>query len=626
MKISHRTNPTNKDQESGVVLVSTPWPLFSRPSIQLGTLKAYLKKTFPDLRIHAHHVYLYLAHAIGYPVYHGISKRTWPAESVYAALLYPDHHERIENLFGREAAGQPRLKGVLLKDLCSRVETVSNRYIDSIDWRQYLLAGFSVSLCQLTSALYFIRRIKGRFPKLPVVVGGSSFSGSAGPDLFRAFPEIDLVVNGEGELPLTHIVAHLKGTGTLEDLPEIPGVSSSRTGGSIPPDRFLQLASLESLPPPDYEDYFRTLSGLPSADGFFPTLPVELSRGCWWQKRSDGSNLTGCAFCNLNLQWSGYRAKPSSQVIHEIDQLSDKHQSLSIAMTDNVLPSKTAVEMFAGLPSLKKDLRLFAEIRADTCLDELKTMKQAGVHEVQVGIEALSTRLLRKLHKGTSAIQNLEIMKHCEALGIHNRSNLIVYFPGSDDQDVAETLRVLEFAAAYRPLKVVPFWLGLGSPVWRQPQNFGIKAVFNHPNYDVLIPRRLLQNLPMIMQAYRGNRQQQHRRWRPVKRRVKAWQKRYQDIHGRPFADPLLSLRDGRQFLLIRQVLLQGEPVLHRLFGTSRAIYLFCECRRSLHRIRTQFPKVSEDELTTFLRMMVGKKLMYAENDTYLSLAVPVLR
>ena len=35
-----------------------------------------------------------------------------------------------------------------------------------------------------------------------------------------------------------------------------------------------------------------------------------------------------------------------------------------------------------------------------------------------LGIEALATSLLKKLNKGTTAIQNLEIMRDCEALGI----------------------------------------------------------------------------------------------------------------------------------------------------------------------------------------------------------------
>jgi radical SAM superfamily enzyme YgiQ (UPF0313 family) len=64
-----------------------------------------------------------------------------------------------------------------------------------------------------------------------------------------------------------------------------------------------------------------------------------------------------------------------------------------------------------------------------------------------------SIRLLKRLHKGTTAIQNLEIMKNCEALGIRNISNLILYFPGSTQLDVVETLRTLEFVLPFHPLK-----------------------------------------------------------------------------------------------------------------------------------------------------------------------------
>jgi hypothetical protein len=326
LPMNRRESPNQR-----VVLVSTPWPLFSRPSIQLGTLKAYLKQIFPDLGIDAHHTYLYLAHALGYPLYQSISKRTWLAETVYAALLYPERIEPIEQLFRRQASGQNGLKRLSLKHLVARVEAISNRYVDRIDWQQYLLAGFSVSLCQLTSTLYWIRRIKARFPQLPVTVGGSTFCGNAGPEFFRVFPEIDIVVNGEGELPLSRIVAHLRGGGTLEDLPPIAGVSSRRaTAEAAQGNKFSQLSSLEGLPAPDFEDYFRALDGLASGSGFRPNLPVELSRGCWWQQRSAGGKNAGCAFCNLNLQWSGYRTKPASQLVHEIDQLTDKHQSLSV--------------------------------------------------------------------------------------------------------------------------------------------------------------------------------------------------------------------------------------------------------------------------------------------------------
>jgi hypothetical protein len=289
---------------------------------------------------------------------------------------------------------------------------------------------------------------------------------------------------------------------------------------------------------------------------------------------------------------------------------------------DNLLPVRESTEIFGQFGQLNKDFRLFAEIRASTPRRVLVAMQAAGTHEVQIGIEALSTRLLKKLNKGTTAIQNLEIMKHCEELGIANVSNLILHFPGSDEQDVEETLRNLEFALPFRPLRFVHFWLGLGSPVWQDPKAFGLRAVFNHPNYAVIFPPNVFRSIRFMIQAYRGDLGHQRKIWQPVKKKVRAWKKAYAEIHKGPTSAPILSFRDGRDFLIIRQKRLSAEPLTHRLLGMSRAIYLFCRRHRSLISILDHFPEVTEDKVVPFLKIMVDKKLMFEESGRYLSLAV----
>jgi len=75
-------------------------------------------------------------------------------------------------------------------------------------------------------------------------------------------------------------------------------------------------------------------------------------------------------------------------------------------------------------------------------LKELTAMGSAGMAEVQVGIEALSICLLRKINKGTTVIENLEMMRNCEASDMPTLlANLITQFPGSDEKDVEETRR-----------------------------------------------------------------------------------------------------------------------------------------------------------------------------------------
>jgi hypothetical protein len=45
---------------------------------------------------------------------------------------------------------------------------------------------------------------------------------------------------------------------------------------------------------------------------------------------------------------------------------------------------------------------------------------------------------------------------------------------------------------------------------------------------------------------------------------------------------------------------------------------------RSLKGIRGRFGSFAEDKIVAFLKMMVDKKLMFAEAEKYLSLAVPM--
>lgn len=608
---------------SNVALVSTPWPLFSRPSIQIGTLKAHLKRQFPDLKVVAHHFYLEVAEALGYRRYQAVSERTWLAETIYAALLFPECSERAEHLFQKEVNGKPPLKKDDFKSLTAKVLEVSEAFIGRVDWEEYGLVGFSVCFCQLTSSLFFIRKLKERFPGIFIVVGGSMFTGNAAANVFAVFPEIDILVNGEGEIALGRLVSRFEEYRNNRMMPPFEGIVMPGNDGEAAPVSFCQMNDLSRQIPPDYSDYFEQMKSFPPAKRFFPTLPMEISRGCWWQRRRPGDHFKGCAFCNLNLQWDGYRTKTPEQAISEIDYLTATHKTLSVAFTDNLLPLKASRIIFKKINTLKKDVHLFGEIRATTSEEDLRHMKAAGMQEVQIGIEALSTRLLKKLKKGTTAIQNIEIMKHCEMLRIHNSSNLIVHFPGSDPDDVAETLRNLEFVYPFRPLRVVHFWLGLGSPVCQAPEKFGIRAVFNHPNYQSLFPPDVVRSMRFIIQGYRGDLQYQKGLWAPVKKKMKAWKNTYARLRQGEQHENILTFRDGRYFLIIRQKRIEGEPMTHRLEGTSRAIYLFCQKHRTIKRIVNRFASTPADRIESFLRMMTDKKLMFREGDRYLSLAVP---
>ncbi|BBO66855.1 hypothetical protein DSCA_07850 [Desulfosarcina alkanivorans] len=604
-----------------VLLVSAPWPLFNRPSLPLGALKAYLAATLPGLQIQASHLFLQVANELGYERYQDVSRRVWRAEAVFSALQYPDRAHRAESLYTSTLKRGHRAPRDF-QQLVTQVKVIIDSWLSRVAWSELDLAGFSISFCQVTASLYLISRIKAICPSLPVVVGGSSFSGERSADLLTLFPSIDYLVVGEGERPLAGLLRHLLDPGRrpVAALPQGVFSLKERAGGK---DGFSQLSRLDRLPVPDYDDYFSLLNGFAARQRFFPTLPLEASRGCWWHRPDVRSRFRGCAFCNLNLQWQGYRTKRPDQVVREVDVLVRRHQVLSLAFADNAFPPQHAGAVFDGIRDLGRDLSIFTELRANTPPALLHKMQQAGVDTVQVGIEALSTSLLAKMNKGLRAIDNLCLMKQCEALGIVNASNLMLHFPGSDDTEVSQTLRALEFARWYRPLKPVGFWLGLESPVYRFARRFHIRAVFNHPHLKKLFPESVAARVRFMIQGYRGDKKRQQVRWRSVEAEMRRWNNDYAVMQQQTGGRPALSLREGRRFLLVDQHFPDRPTARHRLTGISADLYRYCHIPRSLTQVAGTFPAHSREQIRVFFESMVAKRLMFAENDCYLSLAAP---
>lgn len=615
-----------ENSEPHLLLLAAPWHLFTRPSIQVSVLKAFVRQQMPDIKVSAHHLFLQFARHIGYDLYHAISQRTWLAESVFAALLFPEKETAAQQLFFREAKGNPTLGKVNFKDLVKEAGELSDAFIASLPDAKMLLAGVSISFCQLTAGLYLAGQLKKRFPQLPVVAGGASVAGKAGDDILRVFPQIDLVVQGEGELPLLNLLQELqKGMG-VEEMPPIAGVKVKKRCSREKRIPVGQIERLDHLPVPDYDDYFDLLKGFPEKQRFFPALPVEASRGCFWQSRPNKDGGSGCAFCNLNMQWQGYRCKSAAVIERQIVHLVKRYRVLNLLFTDNVLPPHLYGTLFTRLFDLNMDLKVFAEIRARIPSSHLKQMRRAGVRELQIGIEALSTGLLKRMNKGTRAIDNIQVMKDCERYGIVNTSNLLIQFPGSTDKEVQDTLRALDFVLPFRPLRPVRFWLGLESPVWHHSKAFGLKAIYTHPYYRNLFPESVRKELTLTIQGYRGDMAHQRRLWQPVVRKVKKWRQDYFQMVRFARGDPPLYFQDGESFIIIVQRRPAAEPLKHRLSGHSRSIYLFCETHRSFKRILLQFSFLSAENIRSFLKMMVTKRLMYEEDDRYLSLAVPLNR
>ncbi len=580
-----------------VALVSMPWPAFNRPSVQLGALKAYIEFNGNGrIKVDTFHPYLEIARLLGPDIYQWISRDMWVCEALYSAILFPDKIIEAKKIVEQSLKKSPDNIDIDFAETCEILKKQLVSWSSLPRWGQYDLLGFSVCLNQLLPSLAGLQAIKKNYPELPVVMGGSSFLPEKNKELFSLFP-LDYLICGEGEKPLLTL---------CRDLAAKMQPEKTATGS--------QLADLSSLPLPDYDDYFKEMKNNFGADAFIPVLPLEFSRGCWWGK---------CAFCNLNLQWQGFRAKSAEQMLAEAIGLSEKYSCLDLAFTDNVLPIKESRVFFRKMAELGRDINFFAEIRAGMRGRELFLAGRGGLASVQAGIEALSNSLLRRLNKGTSVIENLAVMKDSLAAGIILDGNLICEFPSSTREEVEETLENLDFALPFHPLSSAVFFLGHKSPVDYAPEEYGILAKTCHPKYKKIVPGAILHNLPMLIKGYRGDRLYQRRLWAPVVDKIRQWRKFYCAAENQS-SRLLLSYRDGGNFLIIRQHLPGGRILHHRLYGTSRKIYLACEEISDLALLEKKFSGFSRENLMAFLADLVKKRIMFCQDDKYLALAIRI--
>lgn len=588
-----------------VALVSMPWSIFNRPSIQLGALQSFLNSQ-EGYRAQSFHPYLYIAKTIGTELYHSISLSAWGGEALFSSLLYPEQKSEAKKLFYNSLKGKTSAGN--FDNICNSIDTFCQKWIDESGILSYDLIGFSVCFSQLLPSLYMARCIKKKKPTSTIVFGGSSCSGELGQSAVKAFSDIDYVVSGEGETTLLNLCSYLeKKSNQLPKNIYSANQADIVQGKTLSP---LKELKLYDLPAPDYRDYFREMVALFPEQPFIPVIPVEFSRGCWWNK---------CSFCNLNIQWKNYRFKSSDRMLEEVLALSRQYESLHFTFTDNALPPSEADSFFQQLSQQHLDLDFFAEIRAIAKPERLSLYRLGGLSTVQIGIEALSTSLLKKLNKGTTTIDNIAVIKMCSEMKIQMEGNLIVEFPGSLEKEVEETLVNLDYLLPFYPLDTATFFLGYGSPVYSNCKEYQIDTTLVHSKNRQLFPKQTLDKLTLLQNSFRGDRTIQQKRWQPVRKKIEQWKEFHKN---RKATTHPLSYRDGKTFLIIRQEQLVGPALHHRLRGLSREIYLACKDVTQIEQLNQKFPQVKTSNLEKFLQQMCEKRLMFLEDNHVLSLAV----
>ncbi len=599
-----------------VALVSMPWAATNEPSMALSLLKALAARDGHVARV----LYLNLDMAYrfaGRPAYDRFS----------AVGLGVGEWLFRETVFGPEADGGAAYREYLssrglsaanfeqLEELKRHVPAFLEACVTEVDWEGFDVVGFSMVFAQSLPAVALARRLKQRWPKLTLVCGGANCDGEMGEALHRAFPVFDYLATGEADRSFPALLRYLQAGREPEGVPGLwyrRGRESVFTGAE-PPFR-----ALDDLPTPDYDDWFEASERLDTPAGAREVLWLEGSRGCWWGQKSH------CSFCSLNDATIVQRNKSARKLLAEIEEVAARHSPRMIKFADNIMPLSHFDDLLPELARLDLDLLFFYEMKANLKREQVRRLARANVRMIQAGIESLNTRKLQLMKKGSSAIQNIQLLKWAVEDGVLVYWNWLYDVPGESDEDLATELATLQMVThLYPPTGAGPIVMERFAPYSVRPADFGLRLAGPEEPYRhaFALDEALLGKLAFSFEAEREP--QAARPAREAVERVKA----LFDPWRRAFEPQRLYYERGLGTTTITDRRFNHPQRAITLSGVRSEIYRYCDEIRSLEQVRVRAEEETgrpwdPEEAAELLQELVELALMYREGKRYLSLAV----
>lgn len=304
-----------------------------------------------------------------------------------------------------------------------------SRIMEEIEKFQPDLLGSSVFSENLEQIYKLIKKIRGKFSNLKIVLGGPGVYTDP-QKVLSDFKNVDYVIFGEAENSILKLCEFLEGKISLS---EVPQVCYYNDGGITCNDAYTPVRELDTLDFParelvDYaykkNKYYGLFSGARKVDG------IITSRGCPY----------GCKFCH-NI-YKDYRAASPEKVVEEMCQLYSTGIRYIRILDDNfTLDRKRAIDIFNLIIKEKMDLRFELKSRVDSMDEELaKKAKKAGVYLIAYGAESANQKLLDEMGK---KIKVEEIVKACNVTkkyGILCHTGWIIGYPGDTPESIEETV------------------------------------------------------------------------------------------------------------------------------------------------------------------------------------------
>lgn len=304
---------------------------------------------------------------------------------------------------------------------------------------------------------------------LPVVIGGPQSIGL--DERFLHESDCLAIVHGEGELPMLALAQYIvDGFGELKDIPGITYVENGVAKSNL---RGKPIRNLDALP-------FIDASLALNKDFRRKTLTLLTARGCPFR----------CSFCYEGGNTRGVRWRSVENVIDEIRGAFTENPDLKYVLfaDDTFTVNAGRLEKFIvalGNFRREKDFAWFAEAHPLTLVkhpDLVAGMVEAGLCNMQIGVESGNERVLQAYNKKTTPDLLREAVKICKNAGVPNlTANIIIGGAFESERTLKNSfefaLELTEIGRGMLDLHPVFFWPLPNTAMTTEPWRFGMEIL-----------------------------------------------------------------------------------------------------------------------------------------------------
>jgi len=618
-----RKSPAASEAENSdraIALVHMPWANPNTAPIQVGLLKSVVTET--GIQADTVCANLDLLEFIDLDTYLSIAQTELPlilGEWLFAKEIYDNDTKYsdcssdtayLTHLLAREQITAKQFD-IFQKFRVQTAIEYLDFLINSYPWIRYELIGFSCVFSQALPSLALARRIKELYPTISIVFGGAQCSSPMGEEYLRAFPWLDYVCVGPGEIPLKTL---LECSDPMNPEIEIAGIAKKQFGVVETPKNSMEMP-LNEIPFADYSTYFSRAEES-NLDG---RVALEASRGCWW------GQLHHCTFCGISSDIMPFRSKTAARVFEEMQHHSSQHGVLDFVFTDYIMDHRYFKEFLPLLENSGLGQHCFFETKSNLSRPRLESLVNAGIQTIQPGVESFSTNVLKIMNKGATALQNIQLLRYCKELGILPLYNILYGFPGETKGDYIEQTALIEKLEHLQPpVMCGSIVIHRYSPLFNGTAPHNYRDITPRDDYFFVFDPNSV-DIKQIAYEHKGvqysDDPELNLAHQNLEQKIGDWRSNTKAFPSR------LEFRLGSEFMRIEDTR-NGNHKIHQLDQLGRDCYLFFwkkvstvdsfdQCMQNSHK-RIDTMRVAE-----LIQQLVEADLIVEEHGRFLSIATP---